>query len=168
MMTPDFLILAIIGVTVVFLFIFIFIRDFNISKKIKIYENSLETLNKTIFEIEKQMKRMDQLDDLEQCVTKEEVKQILNNEIGNFTKSLIKGLRDIQDNNLQFQDNIQNRVEKLENKMKDFMIVPTNPLMDEDKVIKLFKSGYTIESIAKDLRMTVGEVDFVLKLNNLK
>jgi hypothetical protein len=39
---------------------------------------------------------------------------------------------------------------------------------DEQKIIAMYKSGYSIEDISKELRIPAGEVEFILKMKNIK
>ena len=53
--------------------------------------------------------------------------------------------------------------------MKEFAYTPTNPInIDEGRIIAMFKDGWSVDSIAKELRVGKGEVEFTLKFANLK
>ena len=64
---------------------------------------------------------------------------------------------------------LENKIFSLEDRMKEFAYTPTNPInIDEGRIIAMFKDGWSVDSIAKELRVGKGEVEFTLKFANLK
>lgn len=70
--------------------------------------------------------------------------------------------------NLGNQEELENKILHLEERLKEFVYTPTNPTnIDEGRIISMFKDGWSIDSIAKELRIGKGEVEFTLKFANL-
>lgn len=159
----DNLSFAFLGSTALFLLIFIFVRDAKLERRLRNYEKAIDILNRKLFEMEKRIEG-----NLDKETINEQIAGMMNRELGDFTASLVKGLKDIQENNRQVQHTSNERFERLERKIKEHFSTPTNPLMDESTIIRLFKEGYSIDEISKELRVGLGEVEFVLRLNNLK
>ena len=63
---------------------------------------------------------------------------------------------------------VRDTLNLLEEKIKEVGYFPTNPNgVDESRIISMFKDGYSVDAIAKELRIGKGEVEFTLKLSNL-
>ena len=66
-------------------------------------------------------------------------------------------------------EHLENKIFSLEDRIKEFAYTPTNPTnIDEGRIISMFKDGWSVDSIAKELRIGKGEVEFTLKFANLK
>ena len=77
--------------------------------------------------------------------------------------------RELQKDNLEFKESLVERYLDLENKMKPLTsVTPSSTGLDENKIVSLFSNGFSIEEIAKQLRIGTGEVEFVLKLHDIK
>lgn len=160
----DTLYFALLGSTALFLLVFIFIRDAKFERRFRSYERAIDILNRKNYELDKELKETTNSTQFNQKVA-----NAVNEELGQFTQSLIKGLKDIQENNKKFQLSTDERIEKIESKIKEYFTMPsTNPMKDEGSVLRLYKEGYNLDEIAKELRMTVGEIEFILRLNQLK
>ena len=68
----------------------------------------------------------------------------------------------------QYKEEVEGKVFTLEDRIKEFAYTPTNPSnIDEGRIISMFKDGWSVDSIAKELRIGKGEVEFTLKFANL-
>lgn len=89
----------------------------------------------------------------------------LDSKIYELGESLIKIVRSIKnlDHN---QKELMEKVEKIENQLKLSMLSSSSN-SNEDEIINLYKSGKSIEEIAKEKRVPQGEVELIIKLSNL-
>jgi len=69
-----------------------------------------------------------------------------------------------------FQDEQVERIDRIEERSsKDISFLPSQAAASNEKIIiAQYSQGKSEASIAKDLRIGIGEVDLVLKLANLK
>jgi DNA-binding NarL/FixJ family response regulator len=122
---------------------------------------NFEAINKNLFAIEKKIKCANSVQDQADVI-----KQVIAKELTPLTQTLVTTLKDVQTNHNIFALSIENRVKALEEKSKA-LYAPTSDLgVDHDKAIHMYQQGYTAEEIAKELRTTIGSVEFVLKLRD--
>ncbi|MEF3192369.1 MAG: hypothetical protein K6347_07485 [Campylobacterales bacterium] len=159
----DLLLIILLGTTIFLLFLFVWLRDAKISRKLKAYENAFEILNKNIFELEKRMTAVHQ-----QQPTEADLKAIVAKELAPVTQSLVKALKELQESQLALAERSEMRISRLEEKLKGFLALQHDTPIDEKRIIALYKNGYTAEEIAKEMRLATGEVEFVLKLHEMK
>lgn len=158
----DLILVTLISVAVFFLFIFVYIRENAINKKLKLYEKTFDLLNQNIHRLEKELKS----------------KNIhhsdgnLNSELEEFSevsRVIIDKFQELQKDNLAFKEEIVERYLELESRMRPLTAVaPSSTGLDENRIVTLFSNGFSIEEIAKQLRIGTGEVEFVLKLHDIK
>lgn len=142
----------------IILLLYISLKEKESAKKITQLERSIEDVNKEIYKIQKwilesEKKPKNDSQDLETLKSLGEVK--------NDIISLQHGL---QSDRNYFEDKIL----VLEERLRSLGHFNT-PLQqrNETQILDLFKNGYTIDAISKELRITKSEVEFVLKLSEL-
>ncbi len=146
------------GIVIIFVLIFVFfyIKDGEVQKRLLRYEKSLDDLNKEIFKIQKFLKS----NEIENGYSEESQKQLkldFRNTIDDIY-AIIEKDREYVDNKLLI----------IEDKIKELNYFPSSSSnVDDKRIISMFKDGWSIESIAKELMITKSEVEFTLKLANL-
>lgn len=140
-------------------------KEKEVFKKFVQIEKSIEDGNKEIYKIQKwilenEKKMLSQKDDLKINDLTPEIKQLESN------------LNTIKLNSQNDRDYFENKIIILEEKiheMRHFGSNFTNQYgkYNEAKILELYKDGYDIEKIARELKIGKGEVEFVLKLSEL-
>ena len=144
---------------------FLYYRDAVIGKKLRIYETSIDALNREVYKLRKEQRKYFSSENLD---IDEEVKGILSKELSAFTAQVLDSIKEIRISQEEALEKLQYRLEHLEEKTKEYMAVPSSMVgLDEKRVISLFHAGYSTEDIARELRANISEVAFILKLNNL-
>ncbi|MDD7567068.1 MAG: hypothetical protein PUJ79_01475, partial [Helicobacter sp.] len=96
---------------------------------------------------------------------KSEVKDSLEN-------GLIKVYRQIEvlEVNMDKQnDYMEEKMFQLEEKLREINYTPSNGnQIDEKRILTLFNEGWSMDSIAKEMRLNKGEVELILKLANIR
>ncbi|MDD3467640.1 MAG: hypothetical protein PHE67_10870 [Campylobacterales bacterium] len=158
----DLILVALLSVAVFFLFVFVYVRESAINKKLKLYEKTFDLLNQNIHKLEKEVKsRAVQAVETQGSPDMEEFSEV--------SKLIIEKFHELQKDNLEFKESLVERYLELENKMKPLTsVTPSSTGLDENKIVTLFSNGFSIEEIAKQLRIGTGEVEFVLKLHDIK
>jgi GTPase involved in cell partitioning and DNA repair len=163
----DVILVGLISIGVFALFVFVAVRESAINKKLKTYERSFDIINKEIFALKKELKNKDT-----NTIAQHDEKFATAEEFEEFTNIIISKLRDLQNDSSSFKQSVYEKFKDAEEKEQASHNTTSLPLSasiaDEHKIIQLFESGYTLEDIARQLRVHVGEIEFVLKLNNVK
>lgn len=143
--------LGIVGLFVV-VFIFFYIKDGESQKRLLRYEKSLDDLNKEIYKIQKFLKN--------------------NNGEGAGQQNLSADFRNSVDDIYAIiekdREYVDNKLAIIEDKIKELNYFPSSSSnIDDRRVIAMYKDGWSVESIARELRITKSEVDFILKVANV-
>jgi gas vesicle protein len=135
---------------IMFLFFYMIKRDREVDKKIAALELMIEEMNQEIFALKKEAKNSRHLEMLR--------------ELEEVVEELVDNVKEMERNNLEYIKKLENEIHELEHKTKPkFMDFTNLSKSDEQKIISLYKSGYTIEQISKELRIPAGEVDLAIK-----
>lgn len=166
------------GIALVFilLIIYLYLKDYESARKARRYENSIEDLNKEIYRLQKKFK--EQENDLEKFKqsfkqqiyqeTRLEMKNLIDSNLYAQISPIKTHLSSLREKYEEYQDNIDNKIIALEERIKEFAYTPSNPNnIDEGRIISMYKDGWSVDSIAKELRIGKGEVEFTLKFANL-
>ena len=135
------------------LFIYILKRDKAIEQKFAAFELSLEEIHKEIYEIKKSKKSDKNL---------EKIEKIIDN--------IVDDIRVIEDKNIAMINELKEEIEEMKFSVKKNNINEITNMINksnEEKILSLYKSGYSVEEISRELRIPAGEVELVLKFSAL-
>ncbi|MDO5045238.1 DUF6115 domain-containing protein [Campylobacter sp.] len=169
-MSNEILIWGGFGAVIIILFIIVFVKDMETSKKFTMYEKVLEGVIQENHMLKKQLKNIETsgIADLDAEEIEGRLEQRLNSVINSKITPIINTLQDIERSIDNFQAEQQNRIYSLEERTKSInKLTATSDTSDELRIIDMYNTGKSIESIAKNLRVGVGKVELVLKLNKL-
>ena len=140
-----------------FLFIYILKRDKIIEQKFNAFELSLEELNREIHKL----KRM-KIENSDSDEKLEKIERII--------ESIVDDIRVIEERNLKIIDELKEEVDSLKSKIRKQKLSEINNIIsksDEERVITLYKNGYSIEDISRELRIPAGEIELILKFASI-
>ena len=164
--------MAIIGIAVLVFIIFLMVnlKDAEVNKKLSRYERIIEDLSRQNHSIKKEFekqlaKRKEIMSELEEKLAKNVKEQVQSN-----VMPMLESMREIENVMQAFQDEQVERIDRIEERSsKDISFLPSQAAASNEKIIiAQYSQGKSEASIAKDLRIGIGEVDLVLKLANLK
>jgi len=159
------------GLVFVILCVFGYIlsKDKETTKRIVRFESAIEAVAKEIYKIQKtQQKIQDKQNNVEFLVSSGgDAHNDTNEKIASINKKIISLGGDIEN----VKNNLDEKILGLENRVKEygpFNTTSSGGDIDEKKIVDMFQNGFSIDSIAKELRIGRGEVEFTLKLANIK
>ena len=155
-MSINILLFIVLTCAIVFLFLYMFMRDKTIDKKFMLISTALEDINNEIYKLQKQQKA-NSLD----------VEKIVSERLDEILNSLIETIKENQYKNQKEIEILYNKIIKIEKDVKNFALPlhSINPKDDKkDEIKALYEIGWSVEDIAKQLNMNVGEVSFILNL----
>ncbi len=145
------------------LLIYIYIKDAETSKKFYLYERAIEDLNKKLYEIEKKIDlKSKESNNTEEI--KEYIDEIIEKNLEKLTDFAISLKKEQKDT----IDEIYKKIEYIDEKVKNFAMMPDGFESNEKKIISLYHKGLSISEIARNLRLGIGEVELVLKIAGIK
>jgi predicted nucleic acid-binding Zn-ribbon protein len=136
-------------VTVIGLIIgFLYIKDKEMSQTIAILENSI-----------------DELQNSDNSAFIDSKYRDLESKIYEVGESLIKVVRTLKAMDQDHKD-IKTKVDSMEEKLK-LTLLSSSTNLNEQEIMDLYNEGKTLQEIAKQKRVPLGEVELIVKLANL-
>ncbi len=159
-----------LGALVTILFLFLLLREKEIGKKFETYERVIEDLNRQNYKLNHSLKEIASKEiSVDLNAIERKIEEKIKEEIESSLEPTMDTLNRIQQIVEDFQKEQISRIDRLENRAKEINFVPPSRNETNEKlVISQFKAGKEESQIAKDLRIGIGEVDFILKMANLK
>ena len=139
---------------ILLLFFYILKVEKTFEDKLNSFEITLENINRDIFFLKKELKRETPL---------EEIKKIEH-----IIDSIVDDLRILENKHLKLINGLKEEISTLNSKIKKNNIPDMGVInkTDEEKILNLYKDGYSIEDISKTLRIPAGEVEFIVKFSS--
>lgn len=139
-----------------FLFFYIIRRDKIIDSKLLALEDMIEEINQELFKLKKQQN------------SKDSAKLLI--EMEKTIEKLVDNIKKIEEKNIYYIKKLEERIEKISSKVslknKTPLELDINKI-DEQRIINLYKQGYSIEDISKELMIPAGEVELVIKFQKI-
>jgi transposase len=164
-----------LGFGLLVVMVFLYLKDTELNKKLRIFESTIENLNFDIYELKKRLEEQDEelkkglREATTQTVTNEDInlkiETKVERDIQRFMAPLIESLSDFDVTLKSMQDSVDKKMSNLNDQVKGVASIPSNATnIDKLKVIDLYKQGMSSDEIAKTLRTSKGEVDFILSM----
>jgi len=140
-----------LSIFVFFIFLFILKREKEIEQKFLSFELSLEKLQKEVYLLKKESN----IDSIYKDIEK----------IEKIVDSIVDDVRIIESKNIEIIESLREEIKELKNEVKKSKLPEISSVNknDEEKIINMYKSGYSIEEISKLLRIPIGEVELIVK-----
>ena len=138
---------------ILFLFFYMLKRDKEIDNKMAAMELALEDMHQDIYKLKKEIKNISNTKALE------EIEKVIEKLVDNIKLMEEKHIRQIK----ELENKLFSLEHSVKNKIVDFSNVNKS---DEQRIIHLYKNGYSIEEISRELRIPAGEVELVIKFQN--
>ncbi len=162
----DYLIYGAVGFVFFILLIYIQTKDSETNKKFFLYEKAIEDLNKKIYDLEKELKQKNS------AIDKQEIKEYIDENIEESLQKITQfviSFKNEQEKYLsEIKDNMEEKLTLIDDKIKNFTIMPESYSSNEKKIVNLYNKGLSVSEIARNLRIGIGEVELVLKIEGIK
>lgn len=136
-----------------FLFFYIIRRDKIIDSKLLVLEDMIEEINQELFKLKKQQN------------SKDSAKLLI--EMEKTIEKLVDNIKKIEEKNIYYIKNLEEKIEKISSKVSLKPLELDINKIDEQRIINLYKQGYSIEDISKELMIPAGEVELVIKFQKI-
>lgn len=157
-----------VGFVLVCVLAYMIIKDKDTSKRISRFESAIETIAKEIYKIQKSQQKLEASLASQEFLSTENGESkfnATNDKLIALNKKLIELDKDID----LLRNHYDEKIMSLENRVREYgSFSSSGGDIDEKKIIDMFQNGFSVDSIAKELRIGRGEVEFTLKLANIK
>ncbi len=166
-MSLDMILLGGLGGLLVLMFLLMYFKDLESSKKFGRFERAIEDLNHQNHQLKQVLASINEKEKIWLDDAKLDIHKKVQDEINTNVLPLLDSLKDIEEVLASFKNTQDERIGKLEKRAKSFDIPNDVHATNDKKVVEYYNEGKKPHEIAKALRMGLGEVEFVLKINNL-
>lgn len=149
--------------------IYFSIKEKESSKKIIQLEHSIEDANKEIYKIQKWILDKDKKTALKEVDSSSVKLESRIKELCESNASLADNITSIHAGLQSDREYFEDKILLLEEKLREFRhFANQSSSTNEKQIIDLFNNNYGIDQISKELRISKGEVEFVLRLAKFK
>jgi hypothetical protein len=165
--------MGIIGliVLVIIVFLMVSLKDNETSKKLSRYERIIEDLSRQNHKIKRELEKQASQKKQMEIEIEERINKNIKDQVQQSVLPMLEAMREIENVMHSFQDEQIERIDRIEERSskENISYLPSQAAASNEKIIiAQYSQGKSEASIAKDLRIGIGEVDLVLKLANLK
>jgi len=163
--------LILIAFAVIFLIslVYSYMRDSENSRQIRFLANTMDNFNKQMFALERKVEKIETVLKSQKAGTStDEIEKKMEGELASMAEPIAFSLNEIQSAFSHFKTQIESRLEHVEDGMKSISMPKSLTGLDDQKIISLYKQGMDEETIAKELVLSKGEVEFALKISKMQ
>ena len=164
----EYILVAMAGV-ILYLLYYVYSKDAVYNKNIHSVASVVEELNREIYYLKKNITETQKsIQQNTRGMSDKEIYEEIERSVYDMVQPLSMGFKQLQENMLAIDSQMESRVSSIENGVKQFSIPNSVNGNDDEKIISLYKQGITLETISKELNISQPEVEFVLKINKLQ
>lgn len=150
------------------LLFYLYLKDVEIGKRLRHFEKSIEELNKQLYKLQKKLKEEEAQSEQSNSMLLHSLHQEVREAVNNAAAGIYQSLEKSEALWLENKERTDEKLVMLEERIKEMGYFPTSPNgVDESRILSMFRDGWSIDAIAKELRIGKGEVEFTLKLANI-
>jgi hypothetical protein len=166
----DMIVIIAFSLVLLILIAYLYFKDQGLLQKLSAYEGVIDELGNRIYTLENKKIEVPKIDiDIESELAVIEKK--LNDKINDLSDPILKTIRaikELESNMLQIEESVNERINKIEESTKLSALSVNSAQVNENRIIDLYKKGFSAEEIAKKERVPQGEVDLILRIANLR
>ncbi|CUU40158.1 MULTISPECIES: hypothetical protein [Helicobacter] len=149
---------------------FNYTRNFDVSKRIRRIEKGMEDINNEIFKIHKWIKDSELENQLSTTALHNKIKTESIDVVNNALVNVYRQVEILEAQVNKERDYIEEKIVSIEEKIREFGYFSGSSAtnIDEKRIIGMFRDGWSIDAIAKEMRLSKGEIEFTLKLADIK
>jgi predicted nucleic acid-binding Zn-ribbon protein len=164
----EYIIVLMAGI-ILYLLYYVFSKDASYTKNIRSVATVAEELNRELFYLKKKLNETQKsITENSQRMNDSEIYEEIERSVYDMMNPLTQSMQQLQENINLIESEISTRVSHIESGVKQISIPSSVHGNDDSKIISLFKQSVSIETISKELHISKPEVEFVLKINQLK
>ncbi len=172
MIDTELLYLGGFGAVLALIIMYMMMKDSEHSKKVGYLEHSIDRLHNQLYKSEEQLKTLRNKLELheqneQRPLGKKEIEAMVKQEVKTVLEPISNALSNTELSMKEFQSNIQNRFDHVENHVKQSVMMPEISSNDEEKIVSMYRNGFSIDDIAKHFRIGAGEVELIVKFSDL-
>ena len=157
------------AVIIIFILIFIYLKDSEQMRKFRLYEKAFEELNQNQISIQSTIKNNEKVQ-----VKKSDVLSLLDNSeksMEDGINALVEKIKELDMKIDSLQTDMIQQIKQIEEEQSiPQPVIHTHSPMKRDytyRVLEMHENGFSNETIAKELKVTLGEIEFMIKRSKM-
>jgi len=164
----EYIIVLMAGI-ILYLLYYVFTKDASYTKNIRSIASVAEELNREIFYLRKKLEETQKnITENSQRMNDSEIYEEIERSVYDMVNPFSLGMKQLQENLNYIESELNTRISQIESGVKQISIPTSVHGNDDEKIISLFKQSVSLDTISKELHISKPEVEFVLKINQLK
>ena len=158
-----------LGLLVLYIIYYMLSKESQQARQIRAIASAVEEFNRRLYMMEKQLgARIDAAAAENSRDDDAAIYGELERKMQQFAASLSHSVSGMEAGVTAFKADVDKRLSHLEEGLRQLSMPASVTGMDDEKIISLYKQGIPIDAIAKELRLSKAEVEFVLKINKIR
>ncbi len=163
--------LVALAVMVIGLIYYVITKESEVSSQIRSIAKAVDDVHRELFLMDKRLKQeLEIVTSLQERVPAEHAmgEREIGREVNEISIPILESLTHIEESFGLYKEKTENRLRYLEERIRNLSLPTSISGLDDEKVISRYNQGIDIDAIAKELRLSKAEVEFVLKINQLR
>lgn len=160
-----------LAVMVVGLIYYVLTKETEVSGQIRSIAKAVEDLHREMYMMDRRLKQeLELITALQESVPREQhsLHAEVGREVNEISIPIMESLGVIEGSFTAYKEKTENRLRYLEERIRNLSLPTSISGLDDEKVISRYNQGVEVDAIAKELRLSKAEVEFVLKINQLR
>ena len=161
------LVIAILATVMLIVIVYLAIKDKESARKIAMIETGIDTLNQELFRVNKELeslrKQIKELSGQDIEIDTEMIDSMVLEKLKPFALQM----QNLDEKVAFLSEDLSENLERIQNQMRQITFANDHTVPNEKQILQLYSQGLDAESIAKQLRLGKGEVEFVLKFSKI-
>lgn len=146
-------------------------KDNEVSTKLRAIAHAVEDLHREVYKLDKRVtQELEIVASLQESLpeTARMTNEKVDQDMSEMSVPIMDALQHIEETFAAYKEKTENRLRYLEERIRNLSLPTSISGMDDEKVISRYNQGMEVDLIAKELRLSKPEVEFVLKINQLR
>jgi len=152
------------------LFFYNLMKEKDSNKKIRVLAKSVGEVSRQLYESEMRLnEKVKELENVKAGLSSVDIETLIDITVSEKLIQVNQSTAILQQDMQAFGEEFAGRIVRIENNLKELSVSRANVGgADDQKISQLFTQGLSIDDIAKELRISTPEVEFALKLADLR
>lgn len=146
-------------------------KESEVTSQIRAVAKAVEELHRELFMMDKRLKQeLEIITSLQESppMNQSNIHAEVGREVNEISIPILESLSHIEGSFSAYKEKTENRLRYLEERIRNLSLPTSISGLDDEKVIGRYNQGMEVDAIAKELRLSKAEVEFVLKINQLR
>ncbi|MDP1785033.1 MAG: hypothetical protein Q8K81_06365 [Sulfuricurvum sp.] len=146
-------------------------KENEVNGKLRAIAHAVEDLHRELYKLDKRVtQELEIVASLQETLpeTARMTNAKVDHDMSEMSVPIMESLGHIEGTFTAYKEKTENRLRYLEERIRNLSLPTSISGMDDEKVISRYNQGIEVDVIAKELRLSKPEVEFVLKINQLR